>query len=45
MAGDPYPGYYLEKTEVKPLYHADGSGVSAMLLKTYRRNTSLNFKS
>jgi len=27
MAGDPYPDYYLEKTEVKPLYHADDEDI------------------
>ena len=40
MAGDPYPGYYLARTEYKPIYRADGGEVSYIRVKTYKRNNS-----
>jgi len=39
MAGDPHPGYYLDRTEVLPTYYTDGSGrVGAIIVKTYKPN-------
>jgi len=39
MAGDPHPGYYLDRIEASPTYYTDGSGkVGVTVIKVYRRN-------
>ena len=40
MAGDPIQGYYLEKIEIIPMYHTDGSGTSYARLKTFKKRTN-----
>ena len=41
MAGDPHPGYYLDRIELTPLYYTDGSGkVGAARTKYYKPNNS-----